>query len=80
MVGIDEESPDLGGVSGRIELTGIALAGAVAAEQRAAAAIECAETVAALLAKELNKDLAWQRAQVEEFEKLAGGYLVNFKK
>ena len=43
----------------------------------ARAAMECAETVAALLAKELNKDLAWQRAQVEEFEKLAAGYLVG---
>jgi glycerol-3-phosphate dehydrogenase len=43
----------------------------------ARAAMECAETVAALLAKELNRDLAWQRAQVEEFRKLAAGYLVG---
>ena len=42
----------------------------------ARAAITCAEAVAALLAKELKKDLAWQQAQVEEFEKLAEGYLV----
>jgi hypothetical protein len=31
--------------------------------------------VAALLAKELNRDLAWQQAQVEEFRRLAAGYL-----
>jgi glycerol-3-phosphate dehydrogenase len=43
----------------------------------ARAAMECAETVAALLAKELNRDLAWQRTQVEEFRKLAAGYLVG---
>jgi glycerol-3-phosphate dehydrogenase len=42
----------------------------------ARAAITCAEAVAALLAKELKRDLAWQQAQVEEFEKLAEGYLV----
>jgi glycerol-3-phosphate dehydrogenase len=41
----------------------------------ARAAMECAEAVAALLAKELNRDLAWQQAQVEEFRRLAAGYL-----
>jgi glycerol-3-phosphate dehydrogenase len=45
----------------------------------ARAAMACSEAVAALLAKELNRDLAWQRAQVEEFERLASGYLVKSK-
>jgi glycerol-3-phosphate dehydrogenase len=45
----------------------------------ARAAMACAEAVAALLAKELNRDQAWQRAQVEEFERLAAGYLVEVK-
>ena len=45
----------------------------------ARAAMECAEPVAALLAKELNRDQAWQRAQVEEFRRLAAGYLVESK-
>jgi glycerol-3-phosphate dehydrogenase len=45
----------------------------------ARAAMACAEAVAALLAKELNRDLSWQRGQVEEFGKLAAGYLVERK-
>jgi glycerol-3-phosphate dehydrogenase len=45
----------------------------------ARAAMACAEAVAALLAKELHRDLAWQHAQVEEFKKLAAGYLVENK-
>jgi glycerol-3-phosphate dehydrogenase len=45
----------------------------------ARAAMACSEAVAALLAKELNRDLAWQRAQVEEFGRLAAGYLVEDK-
>ena len=46
----------------------------------ARAAMACSEAVAALLAKELNRDGSWQRAQVEEFGKLAAGYLVESKK
>ncbi len=45
----------------------------------ARAAMACAGPVAALLAKELKRDQAWQRAQVEEFEQLAAGYLVEVK-
>ncbi len=45
----------------------------------ARAAMECAEAVAALLAKELNRDQAWQQSQVEEFGRLAAGYLVDSK-
>ncbi|GGB14092.1 glycerol-3-phosphate dehydrogenase/oxidase [Puia dinghuensis] len=41
----------------------------------AQAAIECAGPVAALLAAELGRDQEWQRQQVEEFGKIAGGYL-----
>ena len=41
----------------------------------AKAAIECAPLVAALLAGELRKDEEWQRRQVEEFRKLAEGYV-----
>ena len=42
----------------------------------AQAAIECAAPVARLLAAELGRDLEWQQRQVEEFTKLAAGYLV----
>jgi glycerol-3-phosphate dehydrogenase len=45
----------------------------------ARAATECAEAVAAVLAKELGRDTAWQRGQVEEFERLAAGYLAEPK-
>ncbi len=41
----------------------------------AKAAMACAPEVAALMAKELGKDKAWEAAQVEEFEALAKGYL-----
>ncbi len=41
----------------------------------AQAAIECAPAVAELLARELGRDVDWQRRQVEEFGKLAQGYL-----
>jgi glycerol-3-phosphate dehydrogenase len=41
----------------------------------AQAAIECAEPVAELLAAELGRDREWQVRQVEEFKKIAGGYL-----
>jgi glycerol-3-phosphate dehydrogenase len=41
----------------------------------AKAAIESAPVVAELLAKELGRDEVWQRQQVEEFGKLAQGYL-----
>jgi glycerol-3-phosphate dehydrogenase len=41
----------------------------------ARAAIESAPAVAELLAKELGRDEQWQRHQVEEFGKLAQGYL-----
>lgn len=41
----------------------------------AQAAIESAPETAALLAKTLGKDTAWQNAQVEEFQRLAAGYL-----
>ncbi len=41
----------------------------------ARAAMEVAPTVAALLAEELGRDSDWARAQVEEFQELAGNYL-----
>jgi glycerol-3-phosphate dehydrogenase len=41
----------------------------------AQAAIECAEPVARLLAAELGRDREWQVQQVEEFKKIAEGYL-----
>ena len=41
----------------------------------AKAALESAPETAALMAKELGKDKAWETAQVQEFEKLAKGYL-----
>jgi glycerol-3-phosphate dehydrogenase len=43
----------------------------------AGAAMECAPAVAALLARELGRDAAWQRDQLEDFGKLAKGYLAN---
>jgi glycerol-3-phosphate dehydrogenase len=42
----------------------------------ARAAIEMAPKAAALLARELGRDEAWQASQVESFRKLAAGYLV----
>ncbi len=42
----------------------------------ARAAIEMAPRVAGLLARELERDEAWARAQVEEFRALAEGYLI----
>jgi glycerol-3-phosphate dehydrogenase len=41
----------------------------------ARAAIEAAPAVAAVLAKELGRDKAWESEQVKEFTVLAGGYL-----
>jgi glycerol-3-phosphate dehydrogenase len=43
----------------------------------AQSAIESAPTVAAVLAKELGRDDAWAKTQVEEFTELAKGYLAN---
>ncbi len=43
----------------------------------ARASIEMAPAVAALMAEELRRDAAWQRAQVEAFWALAAGYLVE---
>ncbi|MCU0660913.1 MAG: FAD-dependent oxidoreductase [Myxococcota bacterium] len=43
----------------------------------AQAALEAAPKVAALLAKELGRDDAWQRAQVEAFERIAAAYRVS---
>jgi glycerol-3-phosphate dehydrogenase len=43
----------------------------------ARAAIEIAPRVAELLARELRRDAAWARAQVEEFRAQAEGYLVS---
>jgi glycerol-3-phosphate dehydrogenase len=41
----------------------------------ARAALDAAPAVAALLAKELNRDEAWQRAQIDSFRELAQNYL-----
>ena len=43
----------------------------------ARAAIEVAPATARLLARELDRDGAWQAQQVDEFRTLAQGYLVN---
>ena len=43
----------------------------------ARAAIAMAPRAAALLARELRRDAAWQREQVERFTQLAQGYLVD---
>ncbi|HEV9037766.1 MAG TPA: glycerol-3-phosphate dehydrogenase/oxidase [Puia sp.] len=43
----------------------------------AQAAIDCAETVAAILAEQLGRDREWQQRQVEDFKQLANGYLVH---
>ena len=43
----------------------------------AKAAIRMAPRVAALLAQELGKDKTWQVDQVEEFNQVAQGYLVQ---
>jgi len=43
----------------------------------AKAAIEMAPETARLLARELDRDAAWQARQVEEFRALAQGYFVN---
>jgi glycerol-3-phosphate dehydrogenase len=43
----------------------------------ARASIEMAAEVAALMAKELDKDLTWQKEQVDFYQKLAEGYLIN---
>jgi glycerol-3-phosphate dehydrogenase len=41
----------------------------------ARAAIECAPAVATLLAKELGRDEAWRERDLEQFNKVAAGYL-----
>ena len=43
----------------------------------ARAAIDAAPAVAALLARELGRDDKWQRDQVEQFARLASGYLLD---
>jgi len=43
----------------------------------ARAAIEMADEAASLLARELGRDKAWQRQQVESFRALAAGYLTG---
>jgi glycerol-3-phosphate dehydrogenase len=43
----------------------------------ARASVECAPKVAALLARELGRDTAWQNAQVAEYTKLAAGYILR---
>ncbi len=43
----------------------------------ARASLAMAPAVAALVAEELGRDAAWQRAQVEAFRALAAGYLVD---
>jgi glycerol-3-phosphate dehydrogenase len=43
----------------------------------ARASIEAAPETARLLAKELGRDAAWERAQVDQFTELARGYLLN---
>ncbi|BAO76122.1 glycerol-3-phosphate dehydrogenase/oxidase [Winogradskyella sp. PG-2] len=42
----------------------------------AQAAMECAETVAGILQKELGKSDSWKLNQIEEFKNLAQGYLI----
>lgn len=42
----------------------------------AKAAMEAAPVVAALMSVEMNKDAAWEKQQVEDFRKLAAGYLI----
>jgi glycerol-3-phosphate dehydrogenase len=42
----------------------------------AKAAVEMAPTVAAVMAKELNKDVAWQKRQVDLFKDLAKQYVL----
>ncbi len=43
----------------------------------ARAAIEMAPVVAALMAKTMNKDLQWEKRQVDEFVAVAGNYIVK---
>jgi glycerol-3-phosphate dehydrogenase len=43
----------------------------------AAAAVRMAPAVAVLMARELGRDAAWQRAQVAQFESLAQGYMLR---
>jgi glycerol-3-phosphate dehydrogenase len=43
----------------------------------ARASIEMAPRVAAIMARELNQDETWERAQVDEFVRLAEGYLIK---
>jgi len=43
----------------------------------AAEAIRMAPAVAALLARELGQDDAWQRSQIAVFESVASGYLLS---
>jgi glycerol-3-phosphate dehydrogenase len=43
----------------------------------ARAAIDMAPAVAGLIAKELDKDAAWEKEQVKVFTRLANGYLLE---
>lgn len=43
----------------------------------ARASIACAPAVASLMARELGRDAAWERAQVEDYTALARGYLLD---
>jgi glycerol-3-phosphate dehydrogenase len=43
----------------------------------AKAAIEAAPEVAALMARELRRDIDWEKAQVQEFRELAKGYVLS---
>ncbi|MFP4157077.1 MAG: glycerol-3-phosphate dehydrogenase C-terminal domain-containing protein [Opitutales bacterium] len=45
----------------------------------AAASIEAAPTVAEILASEIGRDTAWQEAQVEDYTRLAKGYVFKAK-
>ena len=42
----------------------------------AKAAMEAAPIVAAIMASEMKKDAAWEKQQIEDFRKLAAGYLI----
>jgi len=44
----------------------------------AKAALRMAPRVAAILAKELDKDEKWQADQIQKFNQAASGYLVQF--
>ena len=45
----------------------------------AKAALRMAPKAAAVMAKELNKDDAWQQQQIAEFTRIASGYILGGK-